>query len=172
MSYKELLLGCGNNRVKKLDLNGKNKWKNLTTLDIDPGTGCDVVHDLDILPYPFEDSSFNEIHAYDVLEHQGRQGDYKFFFNQFNEFYRILRPEGLIYIISPNFDSRWAWGDPGHCRIIGSEQLVYLSLENYSQIGKTAMTDYRYLMKCNFVLVGANNFGDTSGYVLKKHEIS
>jgi DNA modification methylase len=170
MSYKELLLGCGTNKTKKL-YTDKAEWKNLVTVDIDPGVSPDIVHDLDVLPYPFPDQEYDEIHAYDVLEHQGRQGDYKFFFNQFNEFYRILKPKGQMFIISPNFDSRWAWGDPGHCRIIGAEQLIYLDLDKYEQVGSTAMTDYRYLMKCNFKLVAARNLKGTSGFVLQKEDV-
>jgi hypothetical protein len=65
----ELLIGCGNDRKKKVRFSEvPDEWTNLTTLDIDPEAKPDVVHDLNVLPYPFEDNQFTEIHAYEVLE--------------------------------------------------------------------------------------------------------
>lgn len=146
-----LLLGAGNSRVKKL---GGGDWISLVTLDMDLGTEPDVVHDLDVLPYPFETDQFAEVHAYDVLEHQGRQGDWRFFFAQFDELWRILKPGGRLYAIIPRHDSPWAWGDPGHTRVITAEQLGYLNRPHYEQVGRTAMTDYRPFFKCDFDIRG------------------
>jgi hypothetical protein len=78
----ELLIGCGNSRKKKLNGPLGPGWSTLVTLDIDPGCEPDVVHDIGVLPLPFRDDMFDEIHAYDVLEHSGVQGDWKFFFAQ------------------------------------------------------------------------------------------
>ena len=72
------------------------EWVNLVTLDIDPNCNPDIICDLNELPYPFKDNTFNEIHGYEVLEHCGTQGDYQYFFAQFTEFWRILKPEGMF----------------------------------------------------------------------------
>ena len=116
----ELLIGCGNSREKRVydNIIVKPEWNELVTLDIDPMCNPDVTHDLDVLPYPFEDNTFDEIHAYEVLEHCGHQGDWIFFFQQFTELWRILKPKGVLVGSCPNWDSPWAWGDPGHRRII------------------------------------------------------
>jgi hypothetical protein len=67
---RELLLGCGTNRDKKVTGSWTEPtWGELVTLDIDPETKPDIVHDLSVLPYPFRDDEFDEIHAYEVLEH-------------------------------------------------------------------------------------------------------
>jgi SAM-dependent methyltransferase len=107
------------------------EWENLTTLDIDPNCGADVIWDLGVFPYPFEDNTFDEIHAYEILEHLGSLGDYKFFFKQFEEMWRILKPEGLLFGLVPGPKSPWIWGDPGHTRVITPEQLQFLDQSFY-----------------------------------------
>jgi len=152
----ELLIGCGNNREKKVSLPEIPKeWSGeLITLDWDDTCNPKVVHDLNILPYPFDDNMFDEVHAYEVLEHCGTQGDYRFFFNQFTEFHRILKPGGYFVATCPNWDSPWAWGDPGHTRIISRESLTFLIQNEYeTQIGKTAMTDYRFCYDADYEAV-------------------
>ncbi len=149
---KELLIGCGNKRDKLFAQEGHEpKWHNLTTLDIDPRCGADVLHNLVDFPYPFESNSFDEIHAYEVLEHTGKQGDWVFFFTQFEEFWRILKPNGHFFATVPHWLGIWAWGDPGHTRIINEGTIVFLSQSEYEkQVGKTAMTDYRNHYKADF----------------------
>lgn len=147
----ELLIGCGSNRDRKITVGGRAEWSALTTLDMNGDHNPDVIHDLDVLPYPFADNTFDEIHAYDVLEHQGQQGDWKFFFAQWSEFWRILKPDGLFCGICPKALSPWAWGDPGHTRIIAPEHIGYLSQAEYvRQVGITPITDYRFCYKADF----------------------
>lgn len=164
----ELLIGCGNQREKVLFQPGNEAFTALTTLDIDPNSGADVIHDLDVLPYPFGDEQFDEIHAYEVLEHCGRQGDWRFFFGQFSELWRIMKPGGWLCATCPSITSRWAWGDPGHTRVIQPESLVFLSQANYrDQVGRTAMTDYRHVWAGDFEPVHIHDDGESLQFVLK-----
>lgn len=150
----ELLLGCGSNRDKKLWLDGTSKvWTKLTTLDFSADHNPDVVHDLEVLPLPFPDNSFDEIHAYDVMEHIGKQGDWRFFFNQWSDIWRMLKPDGVFCGISPHWSSAWAWSDPGHSRIVSAESFIFLDQDNYRQIGQTPMTDYRFCYKADMQLI-------------------
>jgi SAM-dependent methyltransferase len=169
MSYRELLVGCGNRRQKFVRHGDIDKdWQNLTTLDIDEAAKPDVVHDLNVLPYPFADSSFDEIHAYHVLEHFGTQGDWRAFFAQFTEFWRILKPGGLFVAIVPMWDSEWAWGDPGHTRVITKGTLAFLSQQCYAdEIGSTTMTDYRSAYSADFQPVAMNETEHDFGFILK-----
>jgi hypothetical protein len=144
----ELLIGCGHNRLKRLGANGREGWTNLVTLDSNSDCKPDVLHDLDVLPYPFE-----EVHAYHVLEHCGRQGDWKFFFAQWSEFWKITKPGGLFCGIVPHYSSPWAWGDPSHTRIIAIESLVFLDQSSYADCGKTSMTDFRPYYKASWKLL-------------------
>lgn len=148
---RELLIGCGNRNDKRIDPSQKFGWQDLTTLDHDPNCGADVVWDLDEFPWPFEDSTFDEVHAYCVLEHLGRQGDYRSFFATFAEIYRVLKPGGYLCALVPHRLDKWAWGDPSHTRIIQPETLVFLDQRQYhEQIGKTPMTDFRWLWQGDF----------------------
>ncbi len=149
--FRELLIGAGANHAKKFETDAGKEWKNLTTLDMVDHENIDVLWDLEKLPLPFDNRTFDEIHAYEVLEHTGHQGDYQFFFDQFSEFWRILKPDGILCATVPRYTSVWAWGDPGHKRIINEGSLIFLSQSEYKkQVGKTAMSDYRPFYKADF----------------------
>lgn len=165
---RELLIGCGHSRVKRVTGSWTTPtWEGLTTLDIDPSVRPDVEHDLNETPYPFDDNTFDEIHAYEVLEHCGRQGDWRFFFRQFYELWRILKPDGLLVATVPMWDSPWAWGDPGHTRIITKQSLIFLDQREYEQIGDSAMTDYRPWWKGNFQGFTAMEDENMFGFILR-----
>lgn len=165
----ELLLGCGNSRDKKLAVPGTPKeWTQLVTLDMDEGCKPDVVHNLAILPYPFDDNTFDEVHAYEVLEHFGKQGDWISFFDHFGELHRILKPGGYLVGTCPMWDSVWAWGDPGHTRVISGGSFLFLDQSAYeSGVGKTSMTDYRFYWKRNFKRLVVEPQGEHLVFVLQ-----
>lgn len=165
----ELLIGCGNDRRKQIRHGDIEKdWTDLVTLDIDPACGADVIHDLNVTPYPFKDGQFAEIHAYEVLEHFGRQGDWRGFFEQFGELWRILKPDGLLCATVPMWDSPWAWGDPGHVRVITPGTLHFLSQAAYeAEVGVTTFTDYRHVWRGNFECVAVNETEHRFGFILK-----
>lgn len=115
---------------------------------------------------PFLDNFFDEVHAYEVLEHVGAQGDARKFFEQFTEFWRVLRPGGILYGSVPDHRSLWAWSDPSHKRIITQGTLTFLVQPAYTeQVGKTAMSDFRSLYKADFDLVHSQTTGAESGDV-------
>jgi cyclopropane fatty-acyl-phospholipid synthase-like methyltransferase len=165
----ELLIGAGHNRDRRISLEGKQQeWTQLVTLDMNPDTKPDIVHDLEHFPYPIGDNFVDEIHAYEVLEHIGVQGDWRFFFRQFDEFARILKPNGLLFSTSPSSTSPWVWGDPGHTRYMGPEVFLFLDRSIYDQqIGKTAMTDYRSSFTSNWERVFIDDRNGTSIAIIK-----
>jgi SAM-dependent methyltransferase len=168
----ELLIGCGSNHSKRLATDGTKGWDNLTTLDYNATHRPTVVWDLMKLPLPFKDKEFDEIHAYEVLEHLGQQGDYKLFFAQFSEFWRLLKPNGHFLATCPSRNSVWAWGDPSHTRIMQLEQLVFLSQEEYrKQVGKTPMSDFRNIYQADFRTVFQEDDGETIRFVLQAIKI-
>lgn len=152
--YKELLIGCGVQRKKLLTPTGiEPVWRGLITLDINEDHKPDIDWDLTNLPLPFEDEYFNEIHAYEVLEHTGAQGDYKFFFAQFSDFWRLLKPDGWLFGTVPAPGTPWVWGDPSHTRAILPESFIFLSQQMYKDnVGKNPMSDFRHIYHADFEL--------------------
>ncbi len=165
----ELLLGAGSSRAKKLAWPGREDWSGLVTLDFNDDHKPDVVHDISKLPLPFDDNSADEILAFEVMEHVGQQGDWRFFFDQWSDIWRILKPGGMFLGTSPHWSSPWCWMDPGHVRAFGPEMMVFLSQPNYTkQVGITPMTDYRFHYKADFDLVhSVVNEAKQYEYVLK-----
>ena len=169
--YTELLIGCGNSNNKRIHFSGiPETFQSLTTMDLSDSVGADVVHDLNVLPYPFDDNSFDEIHAYEVLEHCGVQGDWKYYFAQFSEFFRILKPGGYIMGTVPMWDSPWAWGDPSHTRIISEHCLSYLDQDHYKQISNTSSSDFRSVWKGDFKCTGLRQTEHQFGFVLRANK--
>ena len=141
-------MGCGLREI----VGFKDEVK-LVTLDMNPEVKPDIVWDLNKHPLPFDDEEFDEIIALDVLEHLGSQGDFKFFFSEFSEYWRILKNEGIFHGSVPIENKQWAFGDPGHTRIFSMQYLTFLDQQAYEQCGITQLTDYRYLWKRNFKIL-------------------
>lgn len=168
-----LLIGCGNNRVRAIMPSGKSaefEEGSLITLDINPDRNPDIVHDLNILPLPFEDNVFEEIHAYHVLEHIGHQGDYKEFFAMFSEFWRIMKPGGFFCMVFPRHDNVWALGDPSHVKIVMPQHFMWLSQQfmvDECDVKKTAASDFRYIYDKDFTIEYHNTDNDSVYMMLK-----
>lgn len=97
------------NPGKKLNLGaGWRPLKGYINLDVASLPGIDIVHDLTTYPYPFEDSSFDEVCAFDVLEHLD---DY---IKAIREIHRILKPGGKLRIVVPHWNSNGVTFDPTH----------------------------------------------------------
>jgi SAM-dependent methyltransferase len=164
----ELLLGAGSSRERRLTVAGRTGWSKLVTLDLVPEHRPDIVHDLDVCPWPLEADAFDEVHAYELVEHLGRQGDFRAFFEFFGEAWRVLKPGGFFAGTCPSWRSMWAWGDPGHTRVITSGTLAFLSQAEYrKQVGRTPMTDYRRWWAGDFQPVFVQENDDQLAFVLQ-----
>ena len=68
-----------------------------------------VAHDLNDLPWPWEDNSFDLIVACAVFEHLRNT-----LIDTVNECWRILRPGGVLHMKLPYWDSDTSYRDPTH----------------------------------------------------------
>ena len=122
---------------------------------------------------PVKRETFDEIHAYQVMEHYGRQGNFKSFFRGMRELWRILKPGGWLIGASPLHSAMWAWGDPGHTRVITRGTFVYLTRKMYETLGDGPQSDYRqYVDPFWWDLVESSVSEETGGYFfgLRKSE--
>lgn len=91
-------LGCGERHIEgaiNIDLFSKN---------------ADVRHDLNLFPYPFTDSTFDEIHAWNVIEHLDDT------IEVMHEIHRIGADGCLVHIRVPHFRSACLYEDLTHKR--------------------------------------------------------
>ncbi len=102
---KRLILGCGSRTVKSTDFED-------ILLDVLPLPGVDVVHDLNIAPWPFDDGGFMHLSALHLVEHLQSLVSFM------NEAWRVLAPGGSLYIETPmaGADIQLQYADPTHVR--------------------------------------------------------
>lgn len=110
---KLLVLGCG-----KKERPG-NPGDTIVTVDINENVGADVVHNLDVFPWPFVDGEFDMVHLDNVLEHLNN------IVKAMEEIHRITKPGATVTIIVPYFRSKWACVDPTHVHFFTVDTLSY-----------------------------------------------
>ena len=82
---KKVVLGCGESRTE-----------GAIHVDANPVAKPDVLHNLNEFPYPFEESSIDQIEAFHVIEHLNDP------FRVMRELHRILKPLGRLHIKVPH----------------------------------------------------------------------
>lgn len=110
---RKLNIGCGSNI--------REGWVNL---DITNQPGVDVVHDIENLPLPFADDSFDEILCQDILEHVE-------YLPVIKDIYRILAQDGAVHIRVPHFTSRNNYTDPTHKKSFSVSTFDYFAKGTY-----------------------------------------
>lgn len=161
MTYRNLLLGCGHARAKRVGLPGREDWTGeLVTVDMSPEVGATHCIELGTAPLPFPDEWFDEIHAYDSLEHWGKQGDWRGWFDEFADYWRVLKPGGVFCAIVP-VGSDW-FADPGHVRFITQNHFLMMDrqiVQARLDEGKS-ITDYRWYWKRDFAVAHSEFVGE------------
>lgn len=90
-----------------------------TNLDLVGLPGVDVVHDLDVAPWPFPDAAFDHVLAVQVFEHVADPLTFM------AEAWRVLTPAGLLEVHVPHYRSPNAFTDPTHRRFCTVETFDY-----------------------------------------------
>lgn len=108
----KLNLGCGTNKVQGY-------------VNVDRAHGPDVVHDLESFPWPWPDSSVDEIRAHHILEHLGATPDK--FIGVMKEMYRVCKPGAIVDIVVPHPRHDDFLNDPTHVRPISLNVLALFS---------------------------------------------
>ena len=90
-----------------------------TNVDAEALPGVNVVHDLDVFPWPFDDGCAETVKAYDVFEHIADPLGFM------AECHRILEPGGRLLIHTCHWQSRNSYTDPTHKRASTEETFDY-----------------------------------------------
>lgn len=111
----KLNLGCGQNSIPGY-------------VNVDKFGQPDVLCDLEVFPWPWEDSSVDEIILNHVLEHLGETKDV--FLGIMKELYRVCKPNASIKIAVPHPRHDYFINDPTHVRAVTPDVLGLFSQKN------------------------------------------
>jgi SAM-dependent methyltransferase len=112
--------------IDKVILNvgcGLDKLPNAVNVDLygDP----DVRHDLNVIPWPFEDNSFHHVQAFHVLEHLTN------WWGAFEECSRVLKPNGTMEVRVPHAGCALSVGYRDHVNVIN--MYSFHGIDGYNQ---------------------------------------
>lgn len=122
-----LNLGCGQTRIP-----------NSIGVDFAKHSNyVDVVHNLNLVPYPFKSGSISEIHIYHVLEHLSQP------IKIIEELHRLLMTNGKIFLRVPHFSSLGAFTDITHVRPFAFHSFDCFEINDY----------FHFYTKANFKIL-------------------
>lgn len=104
-------IGCG----------GKKQYPSAIGVDQFRAPGVDVVADLES-GLPFDDGTFDHIFAIHVLEHV------RDLLALMADLHRVLRPSGVLHVLTPDWRHVNAVADPTHCRLMDVQTFKYFCL--------------------------------------------
>jgi SAM-dependent methyltransferase len=115
---------------------GINKRPGAIGVDRNPASRADVLCDLEHFPYPFAACSFDRVYAIHVIEHLGDV------IGAFQEFHRLLRPAGRLYIATPHYTDFSSFCDPTHRQHLNSFSFRYFG-EGHGGFGYYSPAKFR-----------------------------
>jgi SAM-dependent methyltransferase len=114
---------------------GINKYPGSIGIDRNPDSRADVLCDLDHMPYPFPDNSFDQLRAIHVIEHLSDV------IRSMEEFHRLVRPGGRVRIETPHYTDFSSFCDPTHRWHLNSFSFRYFGPDN---------AGFGYYSRCRF----------------------
>jgi hypothetical protein len=105
---------------------GQKRLSGYLHVDVVNCPGIDVVHDLNQLPWPWEDNSVNVIVAEDLVEHLAIN------LIQFcDEAWRVLAERGELFVRTPHHAGPSSWIDPTHRWHLNEQAFHYLDPDTH-----------------------------------------
>lgn len=137
---------------------GQNKLDGYINVDKYDSFQPEVIHDLELFPWLFDDDSIEEIVMNHSLEHMG--ASVEIFLGIIKEIYRISKNNCLIKIAVPHPRSNAFEGDPSHVRKVTPQILSLFSLKNNIDWGKkgAANTPFSIYLKVDFEMKKITNY--------------
>ena len=141
-TYREIAAEVDATLTPTLDVGcGNSKIPGAIGIDIAGGTQADIVHDLNKLPWPLEDNSFDIVRLWSVLEHLDDVVAI------LEEVQRVARPGGLVIVGVPHFSSANAYTDPTHRHYFSGRFADYMveGTESFRHFGFYGSARFRML---------------------------
>ncbi|MCS6959245.1 MAG: methyltransferase domain-containing protein [Pseudanabaenaceae cyanobacterium SKYGB_i_bin29] len=164
----------------KLHIGGREKHPDWKILDVEPRPEVDFVADATNLSQ-FPSNSCDAIYASHVLEHfhHGISGEV---LNVLKEWYRVLKPGGIIYLSVPDLDKLcWLYTRPGisfeeKLRIMAILYGTQTNIYDVHKVGFDYQILYYYLSMAGFINIQQverfNIFNDCSNFCIRGELIS
>lgn len=123
-----LNLGCGSQR-----------YPNVTGMDCLSDSAADIVHDLNVVPWPLADGSVDVVLALHVLEHLDNLPQIM------EEIYRVAKHKTRIIIEVPYFRSVGAFQDPTHKHFFTTRTMDYFCANRSRDTYRYTNADFRLM---------------------------
>ena len=124
-------------RLRILDVGcGIHKQPGAIGIDRNPASRADVLCDLDRIPYPFRDNSFDRLLAIHAIEHVADV------MATMEEFHRLVRPGGTVRIETPHYTDFSSFCDPTHRSHLNSFSFRYFG-EDHGGFGYYTKVKFR-----------------------------
>jgi len=100
---------------------GLKKRTDAVNVDLVEATSPDVVHNLNVTPWPFPENRFSEVLAFDVFEHLDN------IVSVMEEVHRVCSDGAILKVTVPHFSCANAFTDPTHRHYFGAFSLDYFT---------------------------------------------
>jgi predicted SAM-dependent methyltransferase len=151
----------------KLDLAcGQHPTEGFVGVDI--WDGAEIVHDLLLFPWPFDDGSVTEVVCNHFVEHIPMReiGGADLLCAFMNELSRVTAPGAKVRIVHPHAHSDRAWWDPTHRRCIPYQTWYYFDPNWLRGNGLD-----HYPITANFEVITIEGAGVAADVLAKHHEV-
>jgi SAM-dependent methyltransferase len=116
---------------------GASKEPGAIGMDRLPLPNVDVLHDMDVFPYPFGDNSFDRVVMNNSIEHVDDP------IRVLQELHRVARHGAIIHIETPHYSSCDYYTDPTHKHPFSSRTFDYI-------VAGTKLSEFRYADNVRF----------------------
>lgn len=116
----------------------------------------DVVHDLNVYPWPWPDGSFDEIYMTDVLEHLFD------IMPAMIECHRLLVSDGVLHIRTTSWETRQSYSDPTHKHWFNEDSFDFFDPSTHWG------ANYGWYYPCKFKKLIGRRDGEELVFMLRK----
>lgn len=100
---------------------GRNKFKGADGIDYAVNSVADIMHNLNVFPYPIPDDTYDVILCRNVIEHVPDV------VSLMEEIHRVGKNGADVVITTPHFSSLYSYQDPTHIRHLAFDSMEYFT---------------------------------------------